>query len=234
MKLAGVPFTRYKDSNLFYGRECAEWISLFKAINATDFSAWNRRILNEVLITDFFAVALSDVESEFFDDPFSKPRQMICHWKELASERRFAEMQESIYAESEVEKRLSDLSKLQEFTKLRQIGNYAINYLYNHSCTLDDLIRHLQNLSISSGDADDQDSNLVAKGSDFDAVQVMTIHASKGLEFPVVISVAGFKQLNKNTDGPYLYHESDSIHLGYGQNAKNARQESWEARHDRG
>ena len=224
MKLAGVPFTRYKDSNLFYGRECAEWISLFKAINATDFSAWNRRILNEVLITDFFAVALSDVESEFFDDPFSKPRQMICHWKELASERRFAEMQESIYAESEVEKRLSDLSKLQEFTKLRQIGNYAINYLYNHSCTLDDLIRHLQNLSISSGDADDQDSNLVAKGSDFDAVQVMTIHASKGLEFPVVISVAGFKQLNKATTGPYLYHDGDSIRLGYGQKAKDARQ----------
>ena len=232
MKLAGVPYTRYKDSNLFYGRECAEWISLFKAINATDFSAWNRRILNEALITDFFAIDLADVESETFDDPFSKERKMICHWKELANQRRFAEMQESIYGESEVEKRLSDLSKLQEFTKLRQIGNYAINYLYNHSCTLDDLIRHLQDLASLTGDADDQDGNLVAKGTDFDAVQVMTIHASKGLEFPVVISVAGFKQLNRSTSGPYLYHEGDSIRLGYGAAAKEARQaeelQEWE------
>jgi len=224
MKRAGVPYTRYKDDNLFYGRECAEWISLFKAIDANDFSAWNRRILNEALITDFFAIDLSDVESEFFDDPFSKQRQMICHWKELANQRRFAEMQESIYGESEVEKRLSDLSKLQEFTKLRQIGNYAINYLYNHSCTLDDLIRHLQDLASLTGDADDQDGNLVAKGTDFDAVQVMTIHASKGLEFPVVISVAGFKQLNRSTSGPYLYHEGDTIRLGYGAAAKDARQ----------
>ena len=224
MKHAGVPYTRYKDDNLFYGRECAEWISLFKAIDANDFSAWNRRILNEALITDFFAVDLGDVESEFFDDPFSKQRQMICHWKELANQRRFAEMQESIYGESEVEKRLSDLSKLQEFTKLRQIGNYAINYLYNHSCTLDDLIRHLQDLASLTGDADDQDGNLVAKGTDFDAVQVMTIHASKGLEFPVVISAAGFKQLNKSTSGPYLYHAGDTIRLGYGAAAKEARQ----------
>ena len=224
MKRAGVPYTRYKDDKLFYGRECAEWISLFKAINATDFSAWNRRILNEALITDFFAVDLGDVESEFFDDPFSRERQMICHWKELANKRRFAELQESIYSESEVEKRLSDLSKLQEFTKLRQIGNYAINYLYNHSCTLDDLIRHLQDLASLTGDADDQDGNLVAKGTDFDAVQVMTIHASKGLEFPVVISVAGFKQLNRSTNGPYLYHTGDTIRLGYGAAAKEARQ----------
>ena len=224
MKHAGVPYTRYKDDNLFYGRECAEWISLFKAIDANDFSAWNRRILNEALITDFFAIDLSDVESEFFDDPFSKQRQMICHWKELANQRRFAEMQESIYGESEVEKRLSDLSKLQEFTKLRQIGNYAVNYLYNHSCTLDDLIRHLQDLASLTGDADDQDGNLVAKGTDFDAVQVMTIHASKGLEFPVVISAAGFKQLNKSTSGPYLYHAGDTIRLGYGAAAKEARQ----------
>lgn len=224
MKQAGVPFTRYKDSNLFYGRECAEWIALFKAIDANDFSSWNRRLLNEVLITDFFGINLADIESEYFDDPLSEQRLMISGWKELASKRRFAELQERIYNDSGIEKRLTDLSRLQELTKLRQIGNYSINYLYNHNCALEDLIRHLQGLSKFEGDVDEQDSNLVAKGTDFDAVQVMTIHASKGLEFPVVISVAGFKQLNKNTKGPYLYHEGDEIHLGYGNKAKEARE----------
>ncbi len=37
MRSAGVPFSRYKDSNLFSCRECAEWIAIFKAINAPDF-----------------------------------------------------------------------------------------------------------------------------------------------------------------------------------------------------
>ena len=223
MRKTGVPFIRYKDDNLYYGRECAEWISLFKAINVPDFSAQNRRILNEVLITDFFAYDMRDVESEFFDDPFCPPRQMLAQWKILAGKRRFAELQECIYRESKVENRLMDLSKLQNLTKLRQIGNYAINYLYNHSCTLDDLILHLQKLANHSEDADDQDGKLVAKGSDFDAVQVMTIHASKGLEFPVVISVAGFKQPRGSDSGPFLYHDGDSVRLGFGKKAKEAR-----------
>ena len=37
------------------------------------------------------------------------------------------------------------------------------------------------------------DGNLVEKGTDFDCVQLMTIHASKGLEFPVVF-IAGVEE----------------------------------------
>lgn len=223
MKNVGVPFTRYKDDKLFYGRECAEWISLFKAINATDFSSWNRLILNEVLTTDFFAIPANEVESDYFDDPMSEQRQMINRWRALAGKRRFAEMQECIYNESNIEKCLMDLSQLQNLTKLRQIGNYAINYLYNHDCTLTALIRHLQGLANSSADVDEQDENLVSKGTDFDAVQVMTIHASKGLEFPIVISVAGFKRLNSHSSGPFLYHENGKVRLGFSDKAKGAR-----------
>ena len=53
MRKVGVPFTRYKDDHLFDGRECASWIALFKALNAPDFTSRNRRILNELLMTDF-------------------------------------------------------------------------------------------------------------------------------------------------------------------------------------
>lgn len=223
MSRSGVPFSRYKDDKLFVGRECAEWISLFKAIDAPDFTSWNRCFLNEVLITDFFGFAVKDVESTLFDDPMSDVRKMIARWKDLARRRRFAELQEAIYEDSQIESRLMDLSKLQNLAKLRQIGNYAINYLYNHSCTMKELVRHLQSLANFSGDVDDQDGKLVAKASDFDAVQVMTIHASKGLEFPVVISVAGFKSAVKNSGGPFLYHSEGQIHLGYGEDAREAR-----------
>ncbi|WP_407444935.1 UvrD-helicase domain-containing protein [Fibrobacter sp.] len=223
MRSAGVPFTRYKDTNLFNGRECSEWIALFKAIDATDFSARNRRILNEALITDFFRVNLEDVEKDLFDNPSNPARIRIMEWKQLAQKRRFAEMQERIYENTQIEKRLMDLSMLQNLAKLRQIGNYCISFLYQNNACLGDLIRHLENLRNDDADTDDEDGNLVAKGTDFDAVQVMTIHASKGLEFPVVISVAGFKQFNTHTSGPYIYHEGESTQMGFEPHDKDVR-----------
>ena len=243
MRSVGVPYTQYKETNLFRSRECAEWISLFRAINAPDFSSWNRQLLSEVLITDFFKDVVAEreratrgseqssgleelhyAESKEFDDPNNPERLQIASWRTLALKRRYAEMLERIYDDTQIEYRLMDVSRLQSMARLRQIGNYAIDYLYNHRCSLDDLIRHLQGLARYEESADDENGDLVEKGSDFNAVQVMTIHASKGLEFPVVISVAGFKQL-PNSKPPYITHgKDDSLHLGFGDTAKECRQ----------
>lgn len=240
LRYAGVPFSRYKDSNLFNSRECAEWIALFRALNAPDFSAWNRRLLSEVLITDFFKTVFTKntdsavdhsmnelhyVDSKVFDDPNNHQRKLLNAWRELALKHRYAEMLERIYSDTQIEQRLMDISKLQNLAKLRQIGNYAVEFLYSHNCSLEDLVRHLEGLSAFREDADDEDGSLVEKGTDYDAVQIMTIHASKGLEFPVVISVAGFKGVNNSAKGPFLYHADDGIHLGLGSNAQKFRKD---------
>ena len=242
MRLAGIPYTRYKENNLFRSRECAEWIALFRAINAPDFSSWNRRLLSEVLITDFFKDIVAEkarksrnadtsseleelhyCESKEFDRPDNPERMQIASWRNLALKFRYAEMLEKIYQDTKIEYRLMDVASLQSMARLRQIGNYAIDFLYNHKCSLEDLVRHLEGLARYEENTDDENGDLVEKGSDFNAVQVMTIHASKGLEFPVVISVAGFKQL-PNSDPPFIYHEQDgSIHLGFGDTARGNR-----------
>lgn len=226
MRSAGVPFSRYKDCKLFSSRECAEWIALFKAIDAPDFSAWNRRLLSEALITDFFRISCQEieyVESEAFDDPENPVRKKINSWHELAQKRRYAEMLERIYSDTQIEERLTEISKLQNLAKLRQIGNYAVEYLYNHNCSLEDIVRHLEALASYNTSADDEDGNLIEKSTDYDAVQIMTIHASKGLEFPIVISVAGFKQRYTKDPGPFLYHDQNEIHLGFVEDAKKRR-----------
>ena len=243
MKQAHLPFTQYKESNLFKSRESAEWISLFRALNATDFSGWNRKLLNEVLITDFFKDGLKKtlakegqdlekikdfnelhlVESEVFDSPEIWERKCLNEWRALALKKRYAEMLEHIYDDTCIDDRLTDRASLQELARLRQIGNYAIDYLYNHNCSLEDLVRHLDGLARFNESADDENGDLVEKGSDSDMVQVMTIHASKGLEFPVVISVAGFKGYYDQAEGPFLYHDNNDIYLGFGKNAKAAR-----------
>lgn len=250
MRNVGVPYARYKEGNLFKSKECAEWIAVFRAINAPDFSSWNRRLLSEVLITDFFKDVVSErekksrnggdgagleelhfVESKEFDNPNNPERMSIAVWRSLALKRRYAEMLERIYKDTQIVYRLMDMSNMQSLARLRQIGNYAVDYLYNHRCSLEDLVRHLQGLAHYEESADDENGDLIEKGSDFDAVQVMTIHASKGLEFPVVISVAGFKGYYDGATGPFLYHKGNEIHLGFGTvakaNRKNEELEEW-------
>ena len=242
MRDVGVPYTHYKEANLFRSRECAEWIALFRAINAPDFSSWNRQLLSEALITDFFKDIVAErgrasrgaeqssgleelhyTESKEFDDPNNPERRQIATWRALALKHRYAEMLERIYEDSQIEHRLMDVSKLQGMARLRQIGNYAIDYLYNHRCTLEDLIRHLQGLARYAESVDDENGDLVEKGSDFNAVQLMTIHASKGLEFPVVISIAGFKRLPSANSVNTTHGENDILHLGFGDTARERR-----------
>ena len=231
----GIPFVRYKDDNLFDSRECLQWISLFKAIDADDFSSYNRRILNEALLTDFFDTdndvlveilspdnasnpvtkvnKIYTVSHPYYDNPLCEARQQLAKYHALARQYRWAELLECIYRCSGLEKRLAgNLSKLQSRAKFQQIGNYCIEYLYTHSCSIQTLVKHLDNLQKGDEHTSDQDGHLVARNTDFNAVQLMTIHASKGLEFPVVIVAGGFKGYNPQIKGPYRYHEEMVIH----------------------
>ena len=223
LRQAGVPYSHYKEKNLFKSRECHEWIALLGALSVSDFSGWNRRYLNEVLITDFFDAELDQVESQYYDKPDNPERKKLNAWRALALKFRYAEMLERIYEDSQIDVRLTDIAKLQELAKIRQIGNYVVDYLYNHRCSLEDMVRHLEGLARFAESTDDENGDLIEKGFDSDCVQIMTIHASKGLEFPVVISAAGFKGYYDGFGGPYLFHKDDDIFMGFGDFAKKSR-----------
>ena len=223
LRQAGVPYSHYKEKNLFKSRECHEWIALLGALSVSDFSGWNRRYLSEALITDFFTVKLDQVESQYYDHPDNPERKKLNDWRLLAMKFRYAEMLERIYEDTQIDVRLTDISKLQELAKIRQIGNYVVDYLYNHRCSLEDMVRHLEGLARFAESTDDENGDLIEKGFDSDCVQIMTIHASKGLEFPVVISAAGFKGFYDGFGGPYLFHKDDDIFMGFGDLAKKSR-----------
>ncbi|MCQ2240069.1 UvrD-helicase domain-containing protein [Treponema sp.] len=210
----GIPYNHYKEANLFEGKECLDWIALFKAISAEDFSSGKRKILNECLYSSFFGVKRENLADEKFDLPDSPERQLILQWKNIAEKRKWALLQEQVFEKSGVEERLSKLDKLSSLVKLRQLGDYSIEYLYKNNCSIEELVDHLSLVSKKALDADEEDGNLVEKGTDFNAVQIMTVHASKGLEFPVVIAPAGLKGPANMKDGFCSYHdENNKLHI---------------------
>ncbi len=214
LKKAGIPFLRYKDGNLFSGKECLHWMALINAITAKDFTSTNRRILNEALFSDFFNISINEVNDEKYDNPSCPERQLIIQWQQLARQRKWAKLFEKIYADTDIENRLSSLDKMQSLSKIRQIGNYSLDYLYKNDCSLEDVSRQLLRLSTNSQSTEDE-GDIVEKGTDFDCVQLMTIHASKGLEFPVVIVPAGLRAKNNQRAQVYLYHEKNKARLSF-------------------
>lgn len=206
MKDSGIPFLRYKDKNLFRGIECKHWISLINAIASPDFTGHNRPFLSEALFTRFFDIPIENVTDEKYDSPTCDERKAIIEWQMLAEDRKWAKLLESIFEKTQIEKRLSGLDNLQTLSKFRQIGEYIVEYLYKNDSSLDGVSRHLSRL-VARTEGPDDEGSLVARGTDFDCVQLMTIHASKGLEFPVVIAAGGFKQRNNQIPQVYLYHE---------------------------
>ncbi len=225
MTKLGIPFNRYNEQSLFTGRECAEWIALLQAIDTPNFMGKNRKLLNQALCTDFFddrpGRNLSKLESANYD-LMSNPEIKKFHaWKELARGYHWAELLEKIYADTQIEARLCVTTRLADYTKLKQIGEYLFDYLYRNRVSLEETIRHLRALNkrLEASDQEEK-ANVIGKITDVNAVQVLTVYAAKGLEFPVVISVIGSKRFNDQKSGPASYRLDGQKCLGYDSESK--------------
>lgn len=216
MRKKGIPYVHYKEKTLLNSQECQNWISLLSAVDSDDFTGQKRRILSEALYTKFFNVGLERVEDKRYDSPSDPYRKLFLRWHRMAEGRRWTELIESVFENTGIEERLASEDRIQSIVKFRQIGNYILEYLYENGCSLTDVCNHLSGSAILS---DDEEANLVERGTDKACVQVMTIHASKGLEFPIVISVAGFKGINNRIPGVYTYHSSGEHFIGFSDSA---------------
>ena len=220
LRRRGIPYVKYKDRNLFNGLECQNWISMLNAIDADDFSGQSKRILSEVLYTKFFNVPINEVDDEKYSLPSHPNRKLLLRWHDMCRGKRWTEMIESIYQNSRLEESLVYEDKLQSLIKFRQIGNFILEYLYVNCCSLPDVCEKLSSLSARNNE---DEGSLVERGTDKDCIQIMTIHAAKGLEFPIVIPVAGFKGRNNKIPQVYTYHQSGHRCIGFSQEKKNEK-----------
>jgi exodeoxyribonuclease V beta subunit len=219
MRKVGIPFYRYKDKTLFDGKECKEWIAILRLLDVPDFASYNRKILNHALLTDFFRKKLDEVDCEEFVNPTKKPMCYILEWKKLAEKRRWAELKERIFEDTEIDKYLSSNLLSESFIKICQIGNYIFDYLFNHKVSIEEMIKHLNGL-VSKTEGTESEDDLIENANDLDAVRIMTIHSSKGLEFPIVVMVGSLSNYPKNLSKPFVYCKDKKKYLGYDTESK--------------
>jgi len=230
LREVGVPFSFYKQDGLFQTDEARDVRDLLLAID--DPRDLERR--GRAWITPFFAVPLAALP-DLSDPPDSHPLvKRLTDWKELAGRRRF----ETLFA-----KILDDSGVIRRELFLKDNERALTNYLHLFEvlledaraagCTLADLVTTLNAYILETREPPGEDGNVQRLESDRKAVQIMTIHKSKGLEAAVVFVYGGFARFR--SDGLHAYHEDQRrvLYVGDDEHAKSQAKEEREREEQR-
>jgi exodeoxyribonuclease V beta subunit len=197
-----VPFSFYKQDGLFQTDEARAVRDLLAAID--DPSDPRRRA--SAWITPFFEVPLAAL-LDLQDIPDSHPLlKRLVEWNKLAHSRRFESLFDRILDESGILRRLLFLEDNE-----RSLTNYIhlLEILLEQAraigCDLADLVATLSAYIHGTRQPPGEDAGVQRLESDRNAVQIMTIHKSKGLEAAVVFVFGGFSAFR--SDGVYAYHD---------------------------
>jgi exodeoxyribonuclease V beta subunit len=202
LRASGVPHAFYKQDGLFQTDEAKEVRTLLLAIDDPNDRA--RRLAS--WLTPFFGLPLSALEHAR-DLPSSHPLVARLHaWNALAQMRDFERLFEDIVRGTGVVRReifFGDGER--ELTNYMHVLELLLEHAHRSRGTLRDLVHALSGLIDGTRLPLDLEGNVQRLESERRAVQIMTIHKSKGLEAPIVFVAGGFSQ--PRGDDVRVYHD---------------------------
>jgi ATP-dependent exoDNAse (exonuclease V) beta subunit len=194
----GIPAVKYKMEGVFQSPMARDLIALLRAIINRENNAAPRLA---ALLTHFFNRRAGEIDPERDLEPCGRGAQCtgedacIAHsleeWTGLADRLQWARLFNSIQVRTGVRKRLMRLRDGERhLADLRQVIDYCMEMLCRDNPGLGYLVEHLARLYKGEERAG-QDRNLHVLATQKSSVKVLTMHAAKGLEFPVVFAATG-------------------------------------------
>ncbi len=232
----GVPAVVSKSGNVFSG----ETATAFRCVLLAMAGLGGRRQIRSALMTPFFAFPVDEMETEN-GESFAKMVGFFGYlnrtWMKRGFNAAFAKLEDGcnlrarFAALPDGERRLADLF---------QIVDLAGDAIRERGPSPDALVDWLAERINRSGDKSEADADAYAREleSDADAVQIMTIHKAKGLEFPVtIIPVPSVGKGGKGGKGgkekeeklPCFHHDAEGNLLAGRKEAQAAAEEEAEA-----
>ncbi|HMD69533.1 MAG TPA: UvrD-helicase domain-containing protein, partial [Chitinivibrionales bacterium] len=194
----GIPAVKYKMEGVFQSAMARDLHALLRAIAH---HAGDPAPRLAVLLTHFFNKRPQDIDPDKDLEPCARgdacANDNLCvahalqEWTHLAASLRWSQLFGSIFERTGVRERLVRLSDGQRaLADLRQVADYCLERLYRGNLGLVQLVEHLDRL-LDGRESAGQDENLHVLATEKSSVRVLTMHAAKGLEFPVVFAVTG-------------------------------------------
>ncbi len=203
-----VPYTSDREDTLFDGSECAAWAVLLRAVCARGDLSSGIKLRRAALITPFFGKTLNEARRFDFDDRSDPFAIDMSEYRKAADGQQWARLIRLIFTRSGIEKRLLEQGDRAGFAAYRQIADYIAECLCTRGMSPEKTAGHLDAIRNGTETPFSEDDRCIGKESGRDSVRIMTIHRSKGLEFPVVIlggGIAGFKHHK-----PYIFSAGSS------------------------
>jgi exodeoxyribonuclease V beta subunit len=189
LRAAGVAHAFYKQDGLFQTAEAEHVRDLLAGID--DPHRLSRRL--RAWLTPFFDLSLAELR-DCQEVPGSHPlMQRLLDWKALAEAQDYEELFSRILEESGVLRRLLFRDRGErELTNYVHLFELLLEQAGRTRASLTELVSDLTSLREKQAMPDSIDGNVQRLESERDAVQIMTMHKSKGLEAAVVFVFGGF------------------------------------------
>jgi exodeoxyribonuclease V beta subunit len=204
LRTAGVPHAFYKQDGLFQTAEAEHVRDLLAAVDEPH--RQSRRL--RAWLTPFFDLSLDELQ-RCRELPGTHPLlQRLLDWKALAEAEDYEELFTRILEDSGLLRRLlfEDRGE-RELTNYLHLFELLLEQAGRTRASLKELVTQLVSLQSKQALPEGVDGNVQRLESERDAVQIMTMHKSKGLEAAVVFVYGGFWPVG--SDAPLRsYHEA--------------------------
>jgi len=198
-----IPYTFYKKPGLFMSDEAVCLSLVFHAVS----DPGNIPDAKKALLTPFFEYEPADLY-DYENLPVSHPlKQLLFQWNEYAGSRKWSRLFQSLMEDSGMLFRETESYDWdRKYTNFRQIFEHLEMIAYRKNLDFRGLSALLDSYRKQAVSAND-DADIHQIETEDRKVQIMTMHVSKGLQFPVVFIAGGLTQ--PFSDSYHVYHMHD-------------------------
>ena len=193
---ANIPFSIYKEQGIYASAESEALLALFDFLSVPS----RRGRLEALLLTPLFGYSPDQLEARRKQEDREFSRRLDV-WQELVSKKEWNKLFESVMNDTLLAHPGKDDSDFdRRWAATRQILDELLESIGRKAQTIDefaDVLRSWRQNDKRAG----ENGTLRRKESEADRVQVMTMHVSKGLEYPVVFIAWGFGELAYQAKG---------------------------------
>ncbi len=199
LKKAGIKYSYYKKEGLYQTREALELGYLLQSISRPTDNAARKR----ALLTRFFLIPVNMVE-HYNALPSLHPVSIIYRkFFELSDERKWSQLFQLIMEGTGIlfQRDMEDRERV--LMNLRTIIQDIETYAHTSARSIQEISDYLENLRRQPSSPQDN-YNIQQIDIENPGIQILTIHASKGLQFRIVFIAGGFTQ--RDVSDFWTYH----------------------------
>ncbi|MCB1193113.1 MAG: UvrD-helicase domain-containing protein [Leptospiraceae bacterium] len=202
---AEIPVTFYKKQGIY---QSSEALQIYYLLHAICYIA-NEEAFKKALLTGFFAIPLETLSS-YSEIPIYHPvKELFTKWSFLAQNREYPKLFHSVLHDTGYEIReIARPGGERILANSRQIFHNLEQTAIEKNLEFEEVVNTLQNWKNSKIELEEE-LNTENLDSEKPKIKVMTIHTSKGLEYPIVFLAGGFTEGKKSNY--YKFHKDSNM-----------------------